>query len=157
MTRCGFCIGLKSGATPHTYQRSFNTHSENPWWSEFNNGCKVGNSDCARKAAGISQHAPSPLDLFTVSRRGSQHLANSKIQEVQKATLSGGTCNPFIQPYVFIFWILCVTCAALVCFVPFSASVQKNSSSFFSVFKHGGLVRPDSERHSGSWNGGVPQ
>lgn len=41
--------------------------------------------------------------------RGSQHLANSKIPEVQKATLSRGTCNPFIQSYMFIFWIRCVT------------------------------------------------
>lgn len=34
---------------------------------------------------------------------GSQHLANSKIPEVQKAILSRGTCNPFIQSYMFIF------------------------------------------------------
>lgn len=64
--------------------------------------------------------------------RGSQHLANSKIPEVQKATLSRGTCNPFIQWYVFIFWILCVTYTVLVCFVSFSVSAQ---TSLFILFK----------------------
>lgn len=71
------------------------------------------------------------LWIYSVSGRGSQHLANCRIQEVQKATLSRGTCNPFIQPYLFIFRILCVTCAVLVCFVPFSVSVQRSPPLFY--------------------------
>lgn len=78
-----------------------------------------------------SAHPLSSKSIHSAGR-GSQHLANSKIPEVQKGTLSRGTCNPFIQSYVFIFWILCVTYTALVCFVSFSVSAQ---TSLFILFK----------------------
>lgn len=54
------------------------------------------------------------------------------IPEVQKATLSRGTCNPFIQSHMLIFWSLCATYTALVCRVSFSVSAQ---TSLFILLK----------------------
>ena len=124
--------------------------------SESDDHCKLGNIDSAHIKR-ISQHPPTPPSSKSIhsTGRGSQHLANSEIPEVQKATLSRGTCNPFIQSYVFIFWILCVTYTALVCFVSFSVSAQ---TSLFHIAqtKWDAVVwfRQDQRRdlaHSDSW------
>lgn len=45
----------------------------------------------------------------------------AKSRRCRKLLCQGEHVIHFFQPYVFIFWILCVTCAVLVCFVPFSA------------------------------------
>lgn len=76
-----------------------------------------------RKAAGISQRPLSSKSIHTAGR-GSQHLANSTIPEVQRAALSRGECNPFIHSYVFVFGILCVTYTPPVCFESCSVSAQ---------------------------------
>lgn len=112
------------------------THSTQTWVCESlsSNNCQVG------KYYWLTESFSTPLFYKSIpsAGRGSHRLANSKIPEVQKATLSRGTCNPFIQSDMFIFWILCVTYTVLVCFLSFSVSAQ---TSLFILFKQSETLR----------------
>lgn len=70
---------------------------------------KAGNGDSARKALGISQHTPPAPNLFTGPGVAVNAWQTPESQRYRKP-LCSGTCNPFIQLYMFIFWFFCITC-----------------------------------------------
>lgn len=59
-----------------------------------------------------------------------------KSRRCRKLLCQGEHVIHLFRPYVFIFGILCVTCAAFVCFVPFSASAQKILLFFFFYYSN---------------------